>query len=301
MRLIFPNIVTNNLQIYYLCNAQRHEMTKDTENIFPRVFLFRLIPDATTSRFRNEKREEQVRRRQKELVARQLMDKFSDEQTAVVCDDPQQGSSMCLYVYDSTDTKANRSLLSNFLAGTLRQLAFCNLPGLDFTPICPTYIFIVSAKTTEEELADCLKRLIENPHTTIFLLFHIMSSDEWLISSAIEGIDPKLMTMYDVPVTDNSNPEKPEDEQDYDRVKTYTLPFNGSDATYKFMWNDGYTGVYYKVEQLEKIAEEGYRYDTTLLELLNKEFSKPKPSKKLASHISDVFDSQDDFEVIAER
>ncbi len=273
-------------------------MTKDTENREPRVYLFRLIPDASTSRFRNEKREDQIRRKQKEFVARQLMDRFSDEQTAVVCEDVQQGSSLCLYCYESATDK---TLLSKFLAGTLRQLAFCNLPGLDFTPNCPTYIFIVSAKTTEEELAECLKRLIENPNTTIFLLFHIMSSDEWMISSAIEGIDSSLLTMYDVPVTDNSNPEKPDDESDYDRVKMYILPFNGADASYKFMWNDGYTGVYYKVEQLDKVVEEGYRYDTMLLELLNKEFGKSKPSKKLSNHISDVFDNQDDFEVIAEH
>lgn len=273
-------------------------MAKETENTAPRLYLFRLIPDASTSQFHNEKREELLRRRQKELLVRQLVDKFSDSLTAVVCDDVEQGASLCPCVYGAGYSVSNRSLLLKFLAGDVRQMAFFELPDADFLPTTPTYVFIISAKTAGDELAECLRRLLANTNVTVFLLFHIMSSDEWRFSSAIDSVDPSLLAMYDIPVKDDSDPERPESEDDYDRVKVYNLPYKGGDATFKFMWNDGYKGVYYKVQSDGEVAEEGYRYDTTLLELLNKEFNKQKPSKKLSTHISDVFDSQD-FEVIA--
>ena len=293
-------ILTIPANFLYLYGQKRKPMAKEAVNNTSRLYLFRLIPDAGTSRILNEKREEQVKRRQKEWVVRQLMLKFADEQIAVVCDDAEQASALCqdICVCQAGRPRDNRLLLYRFLDGDIKQLAFCGLPDADFQPVNQTCVFIIGANSNGEQLAACLKNLLNNHCNTIFLLFHIMSADEWLVSSAVEEIDPRLMALYDVPVSDDRNPEKPEKEDDFDRVKCYSLPYKNLTATYKFMWNDGYRGVYYQVTLPDKVAEEGYRYDTTLLELLNKEFAKEKPSKKLSSHISSVFDCQD-FEVIA--
>lgn len=263
------------------------------ENNSTRIYLLRLIPDATPTHFHNDKVECRIRRQQKETVARFLLSRFPNERSVVVCDSNEQAFNLPL--------ASDENALKNFQNGTINQLLFDKLPGGDFNPQQPVNVIIISSDLTEHQLQEGLDNLLKNPFVTIFLLFHIRTRDEWMLSSTLEGIDSTLLAMQDIPVADESDPERPAEDDDFDRVKCYSLPYNNADAEYRFMWNDGFNGVYFSISQNGKKLEDGYRYDTTLLEQLNKEFTKIAPSKKLVNLISEAFDSTEDYDVITKK
>lgn len=253
----------------------------NSETVYHRVHLFRLIPDTTQHRLRNEKREDQIRFVQKQKVAKQLTEKLSDGNVALFCDNEQQAE----------------TLSKNIFNNCANQCIFCGLPNHDSTFQNYNYAIILASKFNDGELSQGLSLLLDSPDTEVFLLFHAMSSEDWVIGATIGSFPQELFTINQFSIEDEEYPDMPEND-DFDRVKCYALPFQGTDASYKFMWNDGYKGVYFLIEKNGEKCSEGYKYSSDLLELLNKEFNKKLPSKKLTKLIAEQFDADDDFEKI---